>query len=137
MEPNDSNLKSDINRLVWIIIFTTGAATLGVMEWLEPQPDHRLPLMGWFLAAGIWSAVCGIGYSVCDWFLTDRSATISPVTRVPGKDVTADDGRGESKAHKQDHSETVTQPETNDQPETPKTINQPKQPYRPEIDQLH
>jgi hypothetical protein len=80
METKNDNLKTDINRLVWMIIFFLVACALAIMEWQE----RELPLMGWFLAAGVWSAICGIGYSVCDWLLQagSKSSSASNSTKV-------------------------------------------------------
>lgn len=83
MDKNDSDLKTTINRLVWMLIFITVAAALVILEW----QDNRYPWMGWFLAAGMWSAICGIGYSVCDWILQRNT----PVKIVSVQDKTTAD----------------------------------------------
>ncbi|MDH5352931.1 MAG: hypothetical protein OEY09_00700 [Gammaproteobacteria bacterium] len=56
---------SNINRVVWGIIFFLGAA---IFFWMDWQDDHGAA-MGWFMLTGLWSAVCGIGYTVVHWLL--------------------------------------------------------------------
>jgi hypothetical protein len=75
MEQQDEGRALTINRLVWMGIFIAVAAAIA---WMEIQSD-RLPMIGWFLAAGIWSAVCGIGYSVCDWIVREYVAAASGI----------------------------------------------------------
>ena len=55
----------DINRVAWGTLFILGVA---VFIWMEWQGD-ALSAMGWFLLTSLWSAVCGIGYSVVHWFI--------------------------------------------------------------------
>lgn len=57
----------NINRLVWMGIFL---AVAGLIAWREYDAEW-MPMMGWFLAAGVWSAACGIGYSVSDWIVRE------------------------------------------------------------------
>ena len=54
-----------INRVAWGVVFFLGVA---IFSWMEWQGDN-LSAMGWFLLTGLWSAVCGIGYSVVHWFI--------------------------------------------------------------------
>lgn len=54
-----------MNRLVWIVLFLLVSALFAWAEWRE----GGAPGIGWFLAASLWSAVCGIGFSACDWWL--------------------------------------------------------------------
>lgn len=63
-----------LNRIIWIALFLMVAAMLAWAEW----QDSGQPGIGWFLAASLWSAVCGIGYSACDWLLRDRLLDRSP-----------------------------------------------------------
>jgi hypothetical protein len=56
----------DINRIAWGVVFFLGAMTFVWMEW---QDDNWSP-MGWFLLTSLWSAVCGIGYTVVHWLMT-------------------------------------------------------------------
>ena len=60
----------NINRLVWMAIFLLVAAYFAWMK-LGGEP---LTMVGWFIAAGVWSAICGIGYSICDWLIPDQRA---------------------------------------------------------------
>lgn len=53
----------DRNRIAWIVIFLAGTA---VFSWMEWQDDHA-SFMGWFILTSLWSAACGIGYTVSDW----------------------------------------------------------------------
>lgn len=55
----------DYNRITWILLFFLGTA---VFSWNEWQDDTN-SFMGWFLLTSIWSAACGISYTVVDWFL--------------------------------------------------------------------
>jgi hypothetical protein len=52
-----------MNRMIWIVVFGLGAATFAWIEWHSEAPSA----MGWFIETSIWSAVCGIGFTVCDW----------------------------------------------------------------------
>jgi len=54
-----------INRLMWIIVFFSGSFFLIYLEW-NAQQSHTV---GWFIFASIWSAVCGIGFTLCDWII--------------------------------------------------------------------
>lgn len=58
-----------MNRLVWMVIFTLGAATFAWIEWDNAEASA----MGWFIETSLWSAVCGIGFTVCEWAITRRS----------------------------------------------------------------
>ena len=98
METKDDDLKTTINRLVWTIIFFSAACVLAVMEWQE----RELPLMGWFLAAGLWSAICGIGYTVCDWLVQGSSTSNSQnnsADNTSASSVVGSDEPVESKAN--------------------------------------
>lgn len=63
------NKKQVANRLIWIVIFLSVSATLAWAEWRSEAGSG----IGWFLAVSLWSALCGIGYSVGDWLLRGRS----------------------------------------------------------------
>ena len=56
---------ADINRVAWGVIFFLGVAIFAWMEW----QDAAGSAMGWFILISLWSAVCGIGYSVVHWFI--------------------------------------------------------------------
>ncbi len=57
-----------INRIVWMMIFLVVSAIFAWSEWGNAPQSA----VGWFLATSLWSAVCGIGYSVCDWWVVYR-----------------------------------------------------------------
>lgn len=83
--PSNQRLHT-VNRLFWIGLFLSLSA---VFAWLEWRQDGA-PGIGWFLAASLWSAVCGIGYSACDWAL--RGGFGSRAVRDP-TDVDESSGR--------------------------------------------
>lgn len=62
--PRNEHLHT-LNRVFWIGLFLTVSAAFAWLEWRQ----NSAPGIGWFLAASLWSAVCGIGYSACDWGL--------------------------------------------------------------------
>jgi len=53
------------NKSIWSAIFLLGSAVTALLEWDSGQPGA----LGWFLFTGLWSAFCGIGYTLCDWFI--------------------------------------------------------------------
>jgi hypothetical protein len=67
-------------RVAWMAIFLLGTAALAWLEWRSSEPST----MAWFLFTGVWSAVCGIGYTVMHWFKLDR--TSRPVGVRPGRE---------------------------------------------------
>ena len=62
------NSKQQINRIAWMLLFLSVSAALAWGEWRSNGGSG----VGWFLAVSLWSAVCGIGYSVGDWLLRGR-----------------------------------------------------------------
>lgn len=79
---DNKSKKHTINRISWIGIFLIVST---VLVWTQIQGDQDSG-MGWFLALSLWSAVCGIGFSVCDWLLRGRiqpSASDSSKSRTP------------------------------------------------------
>lgn len=52
-------------RGVWMAIFLLGT---GIFTWL----DNGSSAMAWFLLTSVWSAVCGISYTVFHWFFVER-----------------------------------------------------------------
>ena len=56
------------NRVIWIFIFLGGFFYFALLEW----GDEKNRALGWFLLTGLWSAFCGIGYTVFDWFIRFR-----------------------------------------------------------------
>ncbi len=83
MEVNNNEVQANVNRVVWMIIFMVVAVALAAMEW----KDQGFSLMGWFLATGIWSAICGISYSICDWLILARSGENTSVSNVHSKNI--------------------------------------------------
>lgn len=57
------------NRMTWIVIFLLGA---GVFAWLEWQGNGGSAI-AWFLLTSLWSALCGIGYTVFHWFIVEKT----------------------------------------------------------------
>jgi hypothetical protein len=57
-----------INRLAWIGAFFCVSSTLAWLEWRSDAASA----MGWFLATGLWSAICGIGFTLSEWYLCNR-----------------------------------------------------------------
>ena len=52
-----------MNRVLWMAVFILGA---GVFAWIEWRGGEG-SAMGWFIETSVWSAVCGIGFTVCEW----------------------------------------------------------------------
>lgn len=65
------NRIQDANRLAWIVIFLSVSAALA---WAELSGESGSGV-GWFLAVSLWSAVCGIGFSIGDCLLGGKSHT--------------------------------------------------------------
>ncbi len=59
---------NDFLRGVWIGLFLFGILGVIGVAWAEKQPSP----MFWFLLGGVWSAVCGIGFTITKWW-TDGS----------------------------------------------------------------
>lgn len=55
----------EFNRVLWMVLFLLGTA---VFAWLELK-DNGGNTMVFFLLTSLWSAVCGIGYTVLHWFI--------------------------------------------------------------------
>ena len=83
MGAKNSEFKANVNRLVWMALFVCVSAVFIWMEWRSED----LSVAAWFLAAGMWSAVCGVGYSVCDWFFQDKQAEKIPVGTAAEEDT--------------------------------------------------
>ena len=45
-----------------------GTAAFAWLEWRGSE----LSAMAWFLVTSLWSAICGIGYTVMHWFKVER-----------------------------------------------------------------
>ena len=61
-------------RVAWMVIFLVGAAASAWLEWTSAAPSA----IAWFLISGVWSAVCGIGYTVLHWFAVDQASRGTP-----------------------------------------------------------
>ena len=59
---------ADVIRVAWMAIFLLGTS---FFAWLELS-NVSGSAMVWFLLTGLWSAVCGIGYTVHHWFSVER-----------------------------------------------------------------
>lgn len=58
-----------LNRMVWIGLFLAVSTVFAWAEWRSESGSA----MGWFLATSLWSALCGIGYTVFDWWVGGRA----------------------------------------------------------------
>jgi len=59
----------ELNRLAWMVLFLLGTALFAWWEW----QDNNGSQMAWFMLTSLWSAGCGIGYTVIHWFVSDRT----------------------------------------------------------------
>lgn len=57
------------NRVAWMVIFLSGTM---VFIWMISR-DGSSSEMVWFLLTSLWSAFCGIGYTVLHWFIVGRT----------------------------------------------------------------
>lgn len=57
-------------RAAWMASFLLGAAAFAWLEWRSGEPSS----MVWFLLTGLWSAVCGVGYTLMHWMMVERTA---------------------------------------------------------------
>ncbi len=55
-------------RVAWMVIFMLGTAAFAWLDWRGSVPSA----MAWFLLTGLWSAICGIGYTLMHWFKVER-----------------------------------------------------------------
>ncbi|UCE90118.1 MAG: hypothetical protein JSW10_04690 [Pseudomonadota bacterium] len=62
-----------LNRVIWMLLFLVGATLFAWLEWSGDEPST----MGWFLLTSIWSAVSGIGFTACSWWL-QRASRFGP-----------------------------------------------------------
>ncbi len=65
------------NRYLWMAIFFLGLLASIWLEWLA---DTASP-MAWFLLTGVWSAVCGIGFTVSNVFVKSSARVVGPETQ--------------------------------------------------------
>jgi len=54
-----------LNRIFWMILFFSGCIYFIRLEWSDESDQSFI----WFMLTGLWSAFCGIGYTILDWFL--------------------------------------------------------------------
>ena len=69
-------MQAKANRYLWMLIFFAGIAISILLEWLATTTSP----MVWFLLTGVWSAVCGIGFTVTNTFIDN------PLTRKTDRD---------------------------------------------------
>lgn len=61
-----------LNRSLWIGLFL-GVST--ILVWLEWRSETG-SAMGWFLVLSLWSALCGIGFTIVEWWLGSRGSKV-------------------------------------------------------------
>ena len=54
-----------LNRYIWASIFIIGSAIFVWIEWHSASSGA----IGWFLSVSLWSAFCGIGFTVIEWIM--------------------------------------------------------------------
>ena len=54
-----------VSKTNWGLIFFGGAILFGWLEWRNPDMASSWL---WFMETSLWSAFCGIGYSIGEWF---------------------------------------------------------------------
>jgi len=59
----------ELNRLVWMVLFLFGTALFAWWDW-QGNSDSQ---MAWFMLTSLWSAICGIGYTVVHWFVSGKT----------------------------------------------------------------
>lgn len=59
-----------INRYLWMAIFFLGVLASAWLAWLANTASP----MVWFLVTGVWSAVCGIGFTVSNSLVRSKSS---------------------------------------------------------------
>jgi hypothetical protein len=57
-------------RVTWMVIFLLGTT---LFAWLELRSDSGSAMV-WFMLTGLWSAVCGIVYTIHYWYVIERPA---------------------------------------------------------------
>lgn len=56
------------NRVFWMLIFLLGAGLIILLEWQGEAGSAML----WFMLTSLWSAICGISYTVIQWFIVEK-----------------------------------------------------------------
>lgn len=63
-----------VNRLLWMAVFLAVTAYFAWLEWGDTSNSSK---MVWFMLTGLWSMVCGIGYTVMHWIIASRRVRTS------------------------------------------------------------
>lgn len=58
----------EFNRLLWMFLFLIGTALFAWLEWHGSESSAMI----FFMLTSLWSAVCGIGYTIMHWVFTRR-----------------------------------------------------------------
>ncbi len=66
---------SELNRTIWIVLFVLAVVIVSWLEWTDSSSNT----MGWFLATGLLSAVCSIGYSICDALVQQKDPELEGI----------------------------------------------------------
>jgi len=62
----------EFNRLLWMGLFLLGTAVFAWLEWQSNSGSE----MAFFMLTSLWSAICGIGYTVMYWFVARRTNSL-------------------------------------------------------------
>lgn len=62
-------MRAKLNRYLWMGIFFIGMIISVWLEWLARTASP----MAWFLLTGVWSAVCGIGFTISNVFMKPKT----------------------------------------------------------------
>jgi hypothetical protein len=54
-----------LNWLIWSVTFFFGALLFALIEWHSTSAGA----IGWFISVSLWSAFCGIGFTIVEWIL--------------------------------------------------------------------
>jgi len=54
-----------LNWFIWSMIFFIGALLIALAEWQSESAG----VIGWFIYTSLWSAWCGIGFTIVEWIL--------------------------------------------------------------------
>lgn len=58
------------SRVVWSGLFLSVSAAFAWLEWRSGASSA----MGWFLVTSLWSALCGIGFTVSEWWIGNQDS---------------------------------------------------------------
>jgi hypothetical protein len=62
----------EFNRLFWMILFLLGTT---IFAWFEWQSNGNSKMV-FFMFTSLWSAFCGIAYTVMHWFIDKRISNV-------------------------------------------------------------